>query len=507
MAKRAVQPIHTPGLRVAVLSRKSALEGPGNLSMASQEREGRAWCEAHGHTVVWCDGDNEPASGITREVDLPKRREALGLYAAGQADLIWVTRLDRITREGWSVAVDLLRQGYRFWVHDRGQDTGLLPNPDDDLWGVIAFLADANAARELALGISTNVKRAKTAMREAGVWVTDPPYGTRVVGGAKFARKLEPNPDTWPVVRRIYEMAADGRSRADIAKTLTAEGLLSSEGKPWPRSTIDRIIMNPVYEGWQVTRAGSRHVAYVGADGTRVRVFAEDAETIPADLARQARQPLRHVAANGTPRTARLLTGLLRCAACSARMPSMGTSYVCCRYQDGRPCPAPAIVYAPALEAYVTERWESALINAADGSPLIREAHSRLRASQEPEEAEGLQAARGELEARETALQRLLDDRERGYYSGPLEDRFRRAHREALAAYDRAAARVAELETDTAPVDFAGAVIHAWTADGDRRALLRAAIDEIRVSKGKRGARFDGDSRVCITWAGEGDPA
>src|SRR5690606_6854953 len=124
------------------------------------------------------------------------------------------------------------------------------------------------------------------------------PYGTRVVG-AKQTRRLVNDPVTWPVIVRIYTMAAGGHTPGEIARALTADGIPSPgasrkrAGKPnpsaWCRMTVYLILNNPVYEGWLIVRSGHKRLRYHGPDGKPVRCFAEDAEVIPAELAERAR--------------------------------------------------------------------------------------------------------------------------------------------------------------------------------------------------------------------------
>ena len=93
-------------------------------------------------------------------------------------------------------------------------------------------------------------------MREAasrGFWVASRvPYGYHklmVQDGAKKRPTLEPDPATAPVVQRIFGMAESGKSTLDITKTLNGEGILTSTGKHWLKSTVHRILSNEAYTG------------------------------------------------------------------------------------------------------------------------------------------------------------------------------------------------------------------------------------------------------------------
>ena len=56
-------------------------------------------------------------------------------------------------------------------------------------------------------------------------------------------------PDKADVVRRVFEMAINGRGREVIAKTLNLEGVPSFKGKTWGTSSIDKILKNRAVMG------------------------------------------------------------------------------------------------------------------------------------------------------------------------------------------------------------------------------------------------------------------
>ena len=162
-------------------------------------------------------------------------------------------------------------------------------------------------------------------MREAasrGFWMTTyAPYGYRrvhVQDGAKKRPKLEFNPPADSVVKRIFDMALQGRSTLDIAKTLNAEGIPTSNGKKWLKTTIHFILTNEAYAGTVVWGANAR-------DG-QPPVRVEDAH--PGIVSRwefrriagmmQSRAPQKV-----NPRRASspyLLSGLAKCETCGKAM-------------------------------------------------------------------------------------------------------------------------------------------------------------------------------------------
>ena len=93
-------------------------------------------------------------------------------------------------------------------------------------------------------------------MREAasrGFWVTSyAPYGYRrvyVQDGVKKRPKLELDPPADAVVRRIFDMALQGKSILDVTKTLNSEGIPTVNGKKWLKTTIHTMLDNEAYTG------------------------------------------------------------------------------------------------------------------------------------------------------------------------------------------------------------------------------------------------------------------
>ena len=93
-------------------------------------------------------------------------------------------------------------------------------------------------------------------MREAasrGFWVaTYAPYGYRKVyvqDGAKKRPRLDLDPPADAVVRRIFDLALQGRSVLDVTKTLNAEGIPTANGKLWLKTTVHAMLTNEAYTG------------------------------------------------------------------------------------------------------------------------------------------------------------------------------------------------------------------------------------------------------------------
>ena len=159
-------------------------------------------------------------------------------------------------------------------------------------------------------------------MREAasrGFWVTSrAPYGYRklmVLDGAKKRPTLEPNPDTSPVVKRIFDMAEAGRGILDITRTLNEEGIANPTGRPWAKNGVHKVLTNVAYTGTLLWGTSAKH------KGEPVRVKQAFPAIITKTLFQRVGRQLRRRAPKVThPRrvgSSFLLRGLVKCKTCN----------------------------------------------------------------------------------------------------------------------------------------------------------------------------------------------
>ena len=162
-------------------------------------------------------------------------------------------------------------------------------------------------------------------MREAasrGFWMTTyAPYGYKrvhVQDGPKKRPKLELNPPADAVVRRIFDMALQGKSTLDIAKTLNAEGIPTSNGKKWLKTTVHFVLTNEAYAGTVVWGEKAKD----GAPPVRV----EDAH--PGIVSKQEFRRIARMMESRAPKKVNprrisspyLLSGLAKCETCGKAM-------------------------------------------------------------------------------------------------------------------------------------------------------------------------------------------
>ena len=162
-------------------------------------------------------------------------------------------------------------------------------------------------------------------MREAasrGFWMTPyAPYAYKrvhVQDGPKKRPKLELDPPADAVARRIFDMALQGKSTLDIAKTLNAEGIPTSNGKKWLKTTVHFFLTNEAYAGTVVWGANAK-------DG-QPPVSVEDAH--PAIVSRQEFRRIARMMQSRAPKKVNprrvsspyLLSGPAKCETCGKAM-------------------------------------------------------------------------------------------------------------------------------------------------------------------------------------------
>ena len=111
--------------------------------------------------------------------------------------------------------------------------------------------------------LSQDVRRGTRHLAERGFFVgSEPAYGYRIIDvmdGEKIRHKLDRDPLTAPIARRIWEMAFDAISDQKIRRTLNEEGIPSPRGGKWPKGSIRSMLKNEHYLGTIVRGLRSHH--------------------------------------------------------------------------------------------------------------------------------------------------------------------------------------------------------------------------------------------------------
>ncbi|WP_286764253.1 MULTISPECIES: recombinase family protein [Rhodopirellula] len=120
-----------------------------------------------------------------------------------------------------------------------------------DFTGRMMYSMQQEAKHQYLQDLSRNVLRGQIEAAKAGSWIGSPPYAYRIEGGSKNKRLVPGDPVHVATVRRIFhEYVEEQRTLTDIARRLTADGILSSGGsKQWKPTAVRVILANPAYTG------------------------------------------------------------------------------------------------------------------------------------------------------------------------------------------------------------------------------------------------------------------
>ena len=315
----------------ALYARVSSDRQDVDLSVAAQLRALRDYAQKNGYLVAR-EYVDEAESG--RIADRPQFQRMLDEASKPQSPFqeILVWKFSRFTRKReHAVAFKsmLRRRGVRVVsITEQADDT-----PTGKLLEAIIESVDEFYSENLAQEVTRGMREAAS----RGFWVTSyAPYGYKrvhVLDGAKKRPTLELNPPADAVVRRIFDMALQGKSILDVTKTLNAEGIPTTNGKKWLKTTIHTMLDNEAYTGAVVWGIKAKDKA------PPVRV--EDAH--PAIISKGEFQRVKKLLGSRAPKRMNprrasspyLLSGLLRCQTCGKAMTAAEaksgkyTYYVC----------------------------------------------------------------------------------------------------------------------------------------------------------------------------------
>ena len=315
----------------ALYARVSSDRQDVDLSIAAQLRALRDYAERNGYLVAR-EYVDEAESG--RIADRPQFTRMLDEAAKPEAPFkeILVWKFSRFTRKReHAVAFKsmLRRRGVRVVsITEQADDT-----PTGKLLEAIIESVDEFYSENLAQEVTRGMREAAS----RGFWMTSyAPYGYKrvyVQDGPKKRPTLELDPPSDAVVRRIFDMVLQGKSILDVTKTLNAEGIPTTNGKKWLKTTIHSMLDNEAYTGAVVWGTNAK-------DG-QPPVRVEDA--FPAIITKQEFRRAKKLLGSRAPRRVHprraaspyLLSGILKCETCGKAMTAAEaksgkyTYYVC----------------------------------------------------------------------------------------------------------------------------------------------------------------------------------
>ncbi len=360
---------------VALYARVSSDRQDVDLSVAAQLRALREYAQKNDYVVVR-EYVDEAESG--RVADRPEFRKMIDEVAKPEAPFrkILVWKFSRFTRKReHAVAFKsmLRRKGVRVVsITEQADDTATGRLLEGIIESVDEFYSE-NLAEEVRRGMREAASR--------GFWVASrTPYGynrVMVQDGAKKRPTLEIDPDTAPVVKRIFDMAESATGMTEITRTLNGEGIASATGKLWSKNGVHFILRNEVYTGtllWGTT-------GKVKSDPVRIEK-AFPAVVSKAQFNRVKRLMRSRAPKRNHPRrvgSSYLLSGLVRCKSCNRALSGQDAKsgqfayYVCqsIMKRGKNACTTPRL-NARRFEEMVVERIRENVLTESNITELVK---------------------------------------------------------------------------------------------------------------------------------------
>ncbi len=348
-------------------------------------------------------------------------------------------------------------------------------------------------------------------MREAasrGFWVASrTPYGYQKVyvqDGAKKRPKLEPDPETVPVVERIFTLAESGRGITEIARALNADGIANPTGRPWSKNGVHILLTNEVYTGVLQWGTGAKD----GAPPVRI----EDA--FPAIVSKELFTRVQSLMRSRAPKRAHprrvgssyLLSGLVRCQICRRALSGQDSksgqfSYYVCQslMKRGRgACDAPRL-NARRFERLVVDQLRANVLTDSNIRDLVRLVGEELDgiAHEQRQKLEAIESELADVRRRLDRLYHLMETTEldisdvlpRVREHKERRERLEQAASEARAALSERREVLDDVETITAYAEEMSAFL-ATSELTESKAFIGSFVKEIAVAPGQATIRY-----------------
>jgi site-specific DNA recombinase len=311
---------HNRSLRLVSVERLSE-RGKNSTGEERQGEGNERYADAYGHTIV----DHAPDMDVSGNVPMWERPKA-GPWMNDAAkrmqhDGFIFSALDRLGRNARHISA------MRDWAEDHGKvlivrSPHLIWPPEEDdlaspiMWDLLARLAEYELK-----AITKRIKETREWLQANNFLVGSYPYGYTTTP-VKNSKILIPELSQARIVEQIFDMRLAGKSLAEIAEHLTGEGEYTpadltamAKGRDvaspsaWSRTTVNRILRNPIYKGIRV----------YGSKRSVLRVEP----IVDAGVWRRVQATLTSESVNGgRPRRGpkALLLGIIKCGVCGGKM-------------------------------------------------------------------------------------------------------------------------------------------------------------------------------------------
>lgn len=221
----------------AVIYARYSSSGQREESIEGQLRECKAYAGRMNLNVIgeYCD------HALTGTSDKrPEFQRMIRDAQKGQFTVVLVWKFDRFARNRYDSAIYKARLK-KYGVRVQSAKEGIPDGPE----GILLESMMEGYAEYYSANLSQNVKRGlyESALKLQTLGQTV--YGLRKGPDGRY----EQDPETAPVVRRIFDEYVAGRSAKDIYTALNKEGFRTLRGGPFNKSSLHRILNNQKYCG------------------------------------------------------------------------------------------------------------------------------------------------------------------------------------------------------------------------------------------------------------------
>ena len=209
-------------------------------------------------------------------------------------------------------------------------------NIGDDKMSVIMEAMIEAMDEYYSINLGEEVRRGMNEKVSRGEAVSIPSFGYGIENG-----KYVPDPETAPVLQKIFADFLDGKGMTTIARELNDNGYRTRRGNKFENRTIRYILRNPVYIGkirWTPTgKANHRKDCQdtLVIDGTHEPIISQEIfDSVQEKLSKGSVRYMRE----GSAKEPFMLQGLVRCSSCGATlcMSANHTSLQCYAYAHGK---------------------------------------------------------------------------------------------------------------------------------------------------------------------------
>jgi DNA invertase Pin-like site-specific DNA recombinase len=521
------------GREARIYTRVSKFE-PNQKSTEDQEVVLRDLCAQHDRRVVEVYREDPGTSAYQEWVKRPEFDRLLEEVQPG--NMVVAYAVDRLTRRGMEQAGAVLRvlgEADAFLVTS---SDGIDSRRDD---AEINIGLRAILARGESKNTSTRSRRGIALRREEGQWLwSKAPYGLRVVN-----RRLELDPEHWPIARRIADELLAGESVYAVTKRLNADGIPAPKGGTWNSGSVTRFATNPAWAGVAIVRKRLRGGKYfyrpivLGEEsdneeehrpptyvGEGVVTLDEHRRLVAAVDARSQERGRKRAdqrfAKSGRRVTRTLLGELARCGRVkedgkecgghlmgSGRADDGGVATYTCSERASRAgagkgtCPG-MYMNRQLADTEVGERFITRLAALEPGDPLLEVVAQRWTAHERPEELAERAAADKAVKEVKGAIGRVDDAFADGVMDRDSYERQRKRLTERLGAANEVLRKAPNPHADISPLLDPEISRPAWrtATTQERRALLALAIEAVTLRPaGRRGEPWN-RHRVEVDW-------